>query len=54
MKFMKELEEIIDYMNIKVQINIARDYLINQQLEKIDNDITYALNKARKKVEGPK
>ena len=49
MKFVKELEEIIDYMNIEVQIDIAIDYPTNQQLEKTNNDITYTLNKARKK-----
>ena len=39
-------------MNIELQTDIAIDLPTNQQLEKIDKDITYAINKARKKVEG--
>ena len=37
-------------MNIELQTNMAADLPINQQLEKIDKDITYVINKARKKV----
>ena len=54
MEFVKELEKIIDYINIEVQIDLAMDSLTNKQLEKINNYITFAFNKAREKVEEPK
>ena len=52
-KFRQLIDESLDTMNIKNNLErIYQGYATKQELELIDRDITYILNKVYKKIEG--
>ena len=49
------IEEVLDSMNIERELdNIRNGSVSKQQMEILDRDITYALNKVRKRIKGVK
>jgi len=51
-KFIQIIEEILNKINIELQIERARELPTKQQLENIDQNISHALNKVYKIIEG--
>ena len=54
-RFEELIEEILDTMNIENELErMRRGHASKQELEMLDRDMTYTMNKAWKKIEGPR